>query len=300
MNKYIKWGGIVIGTVLLLAVLAVGVLYMMGRSILTKTYDVDIEMVVIPTDAATQARGQHLSESIATCSGCHEADLGGGEFLNDPTIGVIYASNLTAGSDGAGARYTDEDWVRAIAYGVAPDGRGLMVMPAHNFHQLSDEDLGAIIAYVKSMPPIESPTGAPELKFMAVVLSALGAFGELPVEQIDHSQPRPAAPAPGVTADYGAYLVTMGDCRGCHSANLAGGRPIPSDPWAPNLTPGGEMSGWNEADFLNLMRDGRKPSGAAISKKMPYEMYGKQSTEELQAMWMYLSGLEALEENPRP
>lgn len=299
MNKYLKWGGIVIGGLLLLAVLAVGMLYLVGRGMLTKTYEVEVQMVDIPQDEAALARGQHLSEAVVTCSGCHTADLGGDEFLNDPTIGVIYSSNLTSGSNGAGARYSDEDWVRAIAYGVAPDGRGLMVMPSHNFHNMSDEDLGAVIAYVKSMPPVDRHTDAPQLKFMAVVMSALGAFGDLPVEQIDHSQPRPVAPDPGVSAEYGAYLLTMGDCRGCHSPNLAGGRPIPSDPWALNITPGGELGGWTEADFITLMRDGRRPSGAAISKKMPYEIYGKQTDEELQALWLYLSSLEPLPENPR-
>lgn len=298
--KYLKWAGIVLGGLLLVAAAAVTVLYLVGRGKMTKTYTIEVQMVAIPTDDAAVARGKHLSEAVATCSGCHTADLGGGEFLNDPTIGVIYSSNLTAGSSGAGARYSDEDWVRAIAYGVNPDGRGLMVMPSHNYHQLSDEDLGALIAYLKSVPAVERPTGEPQFKFMAMVLSALGAFGELPVEQIDHSVPRPAAPQAAVSAEYGAYLVTMGDCRGCHSPNLAGGQVLPSEPWAPNLTPGGELGGWSEADFLTLMREGTKPSGAAISKKMPYEMYGKQSNEELQAIWRYLSSLAALEGNPRP
>lgn len=299
MRTIFKWLGIIVGGLLVVAIIAVGVLYAVGRGKLNKQFDVQVEMIPIPDDAAAVTRGEHLVTAVAPCIGCHGPDLGGEEFINDPSIGLIYSANLTRGRGGAGASFTDEDWIRAIAYGVDPQGKGLLVMPSQNYHQMSDEDLGAVIAYVKSVPPVDRESPEMQLTFMATLLNALGAFGELPADQIDQGSPRPLAPAPGVNADYGGYLVTIGDCRGCHGANLAGAQVVPSDPWAPNLTPGSELSGWSEADFLTLIRTGKKPSGAEISKKMPYELYRGQTDDEVKAIWVYLSSLEPLPENPR-
>ena len=299
MKTFFKWVGIIVAVLLVVAIIAVGVLYAVGRGKLNKHFDVQVEMVPIPDDAASMARGEHLAKAVAPCIGCHGPDLGGQELINDPTIGLIYSVNLTRGNGGVGASFTDEDWVRAIAYGVDPQGIGLMVMPSQNFHQMSDTDLGAVIAYVKSVPPVDRESPENQFTFMATLLNALGAFGELPADQIDQGAPRPAAPTPGVSVEYGDYLVTMGDCRGCHGINLAGAQIVPSDPWAPNLTPAGDLGSWSESDFINLIRTGTKPSGAEISKKMPYELYQGQTDDELQAIWLYLSSLEPLPENPR-
>lgn len=283
----------------MVAVIGVGALFAIGRRRLNKHFDVQVQMIPIPDDTAAIARGEHLATAIAPCTGCHGPDLGGEEFVNDPTIGLIYSANLTSGRGGAGASFTDEDWVRAIAYGVDPAGRGLLVMPSQNFHQMSDGDLGAVIAYLKSVPPVDRESPENQFTFMATILNALGAFGELPADIIAQGTPRPAAPTPAVSVEYGSYLATMGDCRGCHGANLAGAQVVPSDPWAPNLTPGGELGGWSETDFITLIRTGKKPSGAQISKKMPYELYQGQTDDELSALWLYLSSLEPLPENPR-
>lgn len=298
MSKILKWVGIVLGALIGLAVAAVLVMYFMASARVNRTYDVQVQTIPIPSDQAAVARGQHIAESIALCSDCHGPNLGGREFINDPSIGLIYSANLTSGSGGAGASYSDEDWIRSLTHGVDPEGRMLMVMPSQNFRQMSDADLGAVIAYAKSMAPVDGESPEPELSFMAHILFTLGAFGEMAAERIDHQAPRPAAPAPGVTSEYGGYLVTVADCRACHSDNLAGGQAAPSEPWAPNITPGGELIGWSEADFITLMREGVKPSGSSISTAMPYEGYGGMTDDELRAIWMYLSGLEAVEGNP--
>ena len=85
------------------------------------------------------------------------------------------------------------DYERAILHGVGNDGRNLVIMPSFNFAYLSDEDLGAIVAYLKSLPPIDNEMEARKLAVPAYMLFAAGMAGELPVDMIDQTAVHPAA-----------------------------------------------------------------------------------------------------------
>lgn len=111
---------------------------------LNKPYDISPEYVEIPTDNASIKEGKRLASIY--CIECHDTNLAGKNYSDDPSFVYIDTSNLTAGEGGVGSFYTDEDWVRSIRHGVNPDGRGLFVMPSQYFYNLSDEDLGQIIA----------------------------------------------------------------------------------------------------------------------------------------------------------
>ena len=290
MRKVLKWLGIVLGGLLVVLVIAVISLYLVAQGRLNRDYDVQAAAITIPTDEAALARGEHLVQAVSACTGCHGDDLGGQAFIEDPMVGVIYSSNLTAGAGGVGAIYSDEDWARAIRHGVRPTGKPLLVMPSQHFYRYSDEDLGAMIAYLKSIPAVDRESGGRQLTVPAHVLMALGQFGPsvIPAEVIDHEGPHPGAPAPGVTAAYGEHLSYVGTCRDCHGAELNGGQAGPGEPMAPNLTPGGELAGWSEANFMALMRTGTTPTGRQVDEFMPWDLYANMSDEELQALWMYL------------
>ena len=76
---------------------------------------------------------------------------------------LLNAPNLTRGAGGVAAGYSDDAaWVRAIRHGLNPQGRALVIMPSEVFYFLSDEDLGALVAYVKSLPPVERSFAAPQ------------------------------------------------------------------------------------------------------------------------------------------
>jgi mono/diheme cytochrome c family protein len=208
------------------------------------------------------------------------------------------ASNLTGGLGGAGDEYTDADWVRAIRYGVGPDGKPLLFMPSGEFWYLSDYDLGAVIAFVKSQPAVDNELPGNQV---ALVLRAFylltGGIPLLAPELIDLEAPRPAAPEPGVTEEYGRYLAVS--CVGCHGEGFSGG-PIPGAPpdWPPamNLTPGGELAGWTEAQFIQVMRTGVTPSGHAIENEyMPWKTIAKMTDNELKALFLFLQSLPARE-----
>jgi mono/diheme cytochrome c family protein len=295
MRNILKGIGVVGGALLALIVLVIVGMIVSTNSRFSKTYDIPVETISIPADAAGLAIGKHWVEMH--CQECHHADLGGGEFFNDPQIGYVDSPNLTAGKGGVGAIYTDADWVRAIRHGVKHDGTSVFIMPSSDFYYLSDADLGGIIAYMKSAPPVDRKTRPPNLSAFGKVLYALGAFGNLLyAETIPHDAPRPPAPPAGVTVEYGEYLVNAHGCRACHGAELSGAQPPePGAPFAPNLTPGGELLGWDEADFMTTLRTGVTPTGEALADSMPWQGLGKMTDDEMKAVWLYLQSLPKLE-----
>lgn len=295
MNKILKWLGIGLGGLVVILAVAAGGMILSTKSRFARTYDVTPETVAIPTDAASLAVGEHWAE--IHCRACHGPDLSGGPFFEDPQLGTFDAPNLTSGEGGVGAYYTDADWVRALRHGIKADGTSVFVMPSNDFYYLSDADLGSIIAYVKSVPPVDKVVRDPGLTPFGALLYAMGAFGNLLyAETIPHDAPRPPSPEPGMTLEYGEYLVNAHGCRSCHGEELSGMQPAePGAPLAPNLTPGGELVGWTEADFMTTLRTGVTPSGHELSDSMPWKGLSKLTDDELKTIWMYLQSLPALE-----
>jgi mono/diheme cytochrome c family protein len=276
----------------LLVVTATGV-YLASEARLNKEYDVPVETIIIPTDPASIERGKHLFEAVGGCAACHGKDLAGGVVLEDAAIGKFYASNLTSGQSGVGGSFSDQDFVRAIRHGVLPDNKAVLVMPSNDFYHFGDLDLGAIIAYVRSAPPVDREWPDSTIGPVGRALLMAGAFGQLPAEAIDHTAPRQPPPAASVSAEYGQYLVSAIGCSGCHGPDLAGGAvpgSAPDDPRAPNITPGGEIAGWSEAEFLNTLRTGVTPGGRQFVGDMPLE-YGQMTDDELKAIFQYLQSL---------
>jgi mono/diheme cytochrome c family protein len=283
--------GIALGVIAGLLAIAVAGVYIASSVRLNKMYQVADEQVAIPTDAASIERGRHLATTIGQCVDCHGPNLAGRIFLDSPGVARLSSANLTSGTGGVGGTFTDADWVRALRHGVAPNGRPLLVMPAQNFTALSAEDLGAVIAYVKSVPPLDRVPEPSSVQLLGRVLFLAGQIDALAAESIDHSAKAPANPPLGATAEYGRYLVRVGGCSDCHGANLAGG-PIPGTPPdtppAANITPGGEISAWSAADFTKTLRTGVNPAGHPLNTFMPWKYIGQLSDTELQAIYLYL------------
>ena len=129
MKRPTKWLLRIVAVLLVLAASCAAVVYALTESRLTQTYEVVAETVMIPTDDASLARGRHVA-IISGCVDCHGDNLAGRVFFENAMIGRFVASNLTAGKGGVGARFSDQDWIRAIRHGVRPDGKPLLVMPS--------------------------------------------------------------------------------------------------------------------------------------------------------------------------
>src|SRR5271157_5176834 len=127
MKQFLKWFGIVMGVLLGLLIIILVVFYFKGNALVGRKYDIPAENIVIPTDAASRARGKHFVQAI--CTGCHTADLSG-QLLIDAPFAKIYSANLTAGKGGAGSEFSDADFMRALRHGLDNQGRALIVMPS--------------------------------------------------------------------------------------------------------------------------------------------------------------------------
>ena len=297
MKKVFKWIGIVLGSLVGLIVVAGVVLNLMGNARLNKKYDFPTSNITVPTDAASIEYGKHRAETL--CEGCHGPDLSGIEkWFNAGPLGTVDSANLTSGNGGAGQEYkTDQDYVNAIRHGIDPEGLPIFMPAVASTSHLSDEDLGAIIAYVKSVPPVDHKTNGHQFTPLARILLAAGKLGKLPVEAVSHDI-HVTAPARGVSVEYGGYLVETNDCRVCHGPQLNGG-PFP-DPTitliSPNLTPGGEVGLWTEEQFINTLRTGTAPSGHQLGEHMPWKTYKLMTDDELKAIFMYLHSIPKLEQ----
>ncbi len=248
--------------------------------------------MTVPADEAVLARGRYLAEHVSVCVDCHGEDFGGGVVVDDPAIGYAPAPNLTTGVGGVGGQLSDADIARVLWYGVRPDGRSVRVMPAEDYQHLSEADLKALIAYVRSRPPVDKSLPAFELRPVGRLLLVTGGLPIMIAERIDFAAARGSAPPAGVTAEYGQYLANIAGCTGCHRPDLGGG-PIPGAPpdWpeAANITRAGAIADWTEADFLMTLRTGVDKTGHAIDPVMPVFRYAGMTDDDLKAIWQFIS-----------
>ena len=298
MKKVLKWIGIVLAALIGLIILVVIIVFVISNSRINTTYDIKVKSVEIPTSEEVLEQGKHVA-IVRGCTDCHTGNLAGGILFDSPAIGQINSTNLTSGQGGIGGTYTDEDWVRSIRHGVGPDNKPLILMPSHEFYFLSDDDLGALIAYLKTVPPADNQPPEITIGPLTRVLFVTGQSDLVSAENIDHDS-RPIAPEPGVTVEYGQYMAV--GCPECHGPGFSGG-PIPGPPeWpkAANITPGGDVANWTEQEFIDTLRNGFTPSGKQLNPEyMPWPTFGQMTDDELKAIWLYLQSLPAQETGNR-
>jgi mono/diheme cytochrome c family protein len=290
MRSVLKWIGILSGALLGSALLALVGIYYITESKLNQTYNLQVEEIAIPTDRASVERGKHLVTTMGFCTECHLEDFSGEVWDVGPLVGKLAVKNLTPGQGGVGRTFADADWVRAIRHGVGQDEKSLIFMPSHLYNRISDPDLGAIIAYLKQVPPVDNQQPETTIGPMARMF-ILQDPSTLPAQIIGHNKPRPPDPRPGVTAAYGEYLATV--CIICHGENLAGEEGTGG---GLNLTPAGNLGGWSEEDFIITMRTGNTPEGEILDEEiMPWRSLGQMTDDELKAIWLYLQTLPPVE-----
>ena len=248
-----------------------------------------VEPVPLRSDAAAVARGRYLYASRG-CADCHGANGAGRSFVKAEGLHLA-GPNISPGAGSVVAAYQPVDWVRTLRHGVKPDGRPVRLMPSEDYARLTDDDVAALVAYVRQLPPAAGGAAVIELPLPARVLYG---FGQIPdaVEKIDHRLP-PAQPvAEGVTIEHGRYVAQM--CVGCHGPQLAGGR-IPGAPpdWpaAPALrgSAGNAMDRYPQAEtMLRMFKTGQRPDGAPL-RVMPFEALRELSDTDARALHRYLA-----------
>lgn len=293
LKRILKWGG----ALLLLLLIGGAARFLKAQSHYSKTESLVLEdprlkLDVNPTPAWI-AEGERIAK-MKGCFDCHGQDLGGKVFVQEPPIGTYAGSNLTKGRGGIGGVYTDEDWVRSIRYGRGPNKKYLKFMPSEEFFALSDEDLGKLIAYLKSVPSVDRERTPVSVGPVAKVFYDAGSMPLLfSGERIDLKSPPPARVTPSESPEFGKYLAAS--CTGCHHANYGGG-PIPGVPpsWpaAADLTPRGNLAHWSFDDFKKTAQSGVTPQGKTLNPQyMPWPAMAAMNEVELKALYNFLKSL---------
>lgn len=312
--RVLKWVGIVLGAVVVLAVGAVLYFKSVAQARLDETFEVSVEPIPIPyplTDNEINAlvdplagvdlkaiaqeraleRGKHYVESRAACTECHAKDFGGKVVVENPALGSWIAPNISRG--GVTKSYQPQDWVRLIRHCIKPDGRPA-TMPCEDFTWFSDQELSDIVAYIKSMPAIDREMPKSEIGPVYSMLIATEKI-KLGAVELDHTTPRDKLPPRiAATVELGKHLGAT--CSGCHGAGFSGGEIIGGDPaWphARNITfHETGLAKWSLDDFTKALRDGVRPDGTKINPVMPIPFTSKLKAAEVEAIYMYLQTVE--------
>jgi mono/diheme cytochrome c family protein len=301
-NAFLKWVGVFIAGLLTLIPVALLVLALIGFSKLNAQYDNPVTSIQVAVTPAQIARGEKLANA---CSSCHspgnELPLSGSNFaakFDFPPLGTLYAPNLTP--SGNIQDWTDGEVIRAIREGVHKSGRALLIMPSEDFRNISDDDVQALVAYLRSQPSAGGPTPENRFNLLGAIFLNLSDFrtAQQPVGSV-------TTPQAG-TPEYGKYMVDIIGCRDCHGAQLQGkvdnGQPGPTP--GPNLTL--IVPRWTEEQFMTFFNTGTMPGGAQVpmltlasgftEPRMPWPMVRAVTTDdELKAMYAYLHSLPVVE-----
>lgn len=240
--------------------------------------------------SADRDLGKRIFHIRNGCVDCHGANLSGAMIMENGAMGSIRGANLTPSNLN---NWTDEEIATAIRFGIHKSGRSLRFMPSFDYEGLSKGDIAALIAYIRSVPPVsEQPT---ENKFgpIARVMSVLGKMPIMFPALVTKAEASFAEkPAEAANIQFGEYLAKT--CTGCHGPEYRGG-PIPggdpSWPAAANIRLGAEGN-WTEEKFRHLIATGVSPiSGQTLRPPMPVEALKQLNEVEIQALWKYLSTL---------
>lgn len=288
------------------AFLVVFVIFVASRQNLK--FDLPFPAVAASSDSAVIARGHYVVQYLANCGSCHgdparmaeasegnEIPLSGGYVWNIPP-GAIYARNITPDSATGLGRISDQAIARAIRYGVGHDGRALL--PFMEVQGLSDDDLVAVVSYLRTQAPVNNPVPPHRFTLLGKIVKATVLANPVgPAETPPKTSPR------GATVENGRYLVeSVTNCWSCHTQrNMATGAltgprfggatgfdATPERSWSPpNITSDpatGRLGKLTEDEFVARFRKGPVIPHAP----MPWQALRKLSDDDLRAIYRYL------------
>ena len=261
-----------------------------------------------PEQEALLARGEYLVNGIVACGNCHtprNADattntdmrLAGGFVIEEPGFRA-YAPNITQDHEPGIGAWREEEIMRAIREGVRRDGTIIgPPMPIPSYRGMSDSDVRAIVAYLRTVTPVRN--SVPRSVFNFPLPEAWG---------------QPLGTVPDVSRDdslaYGTYLGNaLGHCMECHTPMVdgafdfsrtgAGGmvfeKPLGLDiaAMAANITPHPEqgIGSWTDDEIKRAIRQGISRDGRKLARIMAFDYYQNISDDDLDALIVYLRSM---------
>lgn len=305
---------------ILLVVIAGGAVFVGSRQHLT--FDAPYPDVVASKDSAIVERGHYIVRTVAPCASCHgdptqraanaqgaEVPLVGGfEFAIPP--GKFYTRNLTPDSATGLGAVSDKAIARALRYGVGHDGRALL--PFMEMQGLSDDDLQAVVSYLRTQPPVNHPVPNHQFNMLGKVIRATV------MSKPTGPSATPLTKSPrGASIETGRYLVeSVALCWACHTerSQMTGALTGPKfggtkgftesdDPahtWSPpNITSDpatGRLGVLTEDQFVARFRQGRIVPGSP----MPWQAFSKMNEEDLRAIYRYLKTIPPVKRDNGP
>jgi mono/diheme cytochrome c family protein len=251
------------------------------------------------------ARGEYLVRGPMGCGNCHtpmgpagfemDKELAG-RLVEDNEAFTAFAPNITPA--GAISGWSDAELARAIREGIRPDGSLIgPPMPFAMYRGLSDEDVVAVVAFLRSLPAVANEV--PKSTYRIPLPPAYGP----PVQYV-------AAVPKGLTTEYGAYLAgPVAHCMECHTPMGPQGPMLDTalgqggfefhGPWgvsvASNLTSSTDgLAGYSDAEIATMITKGVRPDGSAMLPPMPYGYLSAFTPDDLAAVILYLRSLPPL------
>ena len=227
--------------------------------------------------SARVAHGERLA-AVLGCSGCHGSDLTG-EDWGEPGFGRLWTANLTR----AVPRYDDAELIRIIQSGKRPD-RELWEMPSHLFTQLSESDMAALIAFLRSVEPKGVDHPPPSFEEEGRQDIAAGILKPSPAHVAAEGAAWP--PDAGPEHELGRYIVRS-TCAECHQMDLRGGQPFPSATPRPDLR---MVAAYDLPAFQHLLRTGKAAGNRELSlmSEVARGRYARLTDAEIAAVHRYL------------
>jgi len=280
MRRWLVRLGKASGILVVVATVAAIAIYVRSEYLLTRHHPLPGVEVAIPHDAASIVEGRRLALVRGCLDGCHGKDGQGALFFDEPAIARLYAPNLSA----AARRYTDVQLATIIRHGLRPDGTSVLIMPADIFAGMTDDDTARIVAWLRSMPPLEGPGPGVELGPIGRLGLATGRFRFAADVNVTDAAPAPARTPTGARGRYLASTI----CAECHGARLQGG----SNPefTSPDLR---VVAAYSPEQFARLMRTGL-PVGErtlGIMRVRAQRNLSHLTDEEIAALYEYLHSL---------
>jgi mono/diheme cytochrome c family protein len=257
---------------------------------------------VTPAMAQTPAeRGGYLVNTLMTCNNCHtpigpqgpdfSKALSGGLTFDEPPFKVT-AANITPDPETGIGKWTDAQIKTLLRKGVRPDGTNVApIMPTGFYEILTEKDLDAIVAYLRTVKPIKNETPAPVYK-MAFQRDVLPG-AEKPMNEADLADP----------VKRGFYLSTAAHCMECHTpldkgrhdfTKLgSGGMEFPG-PWGKsvsrNITSSKEkgLGAWTDDEIKKAITQGIHRDGSKLKPPMGYPFYARMTPQDLDAVVAWL------------
>jgi mono/diheme cytochrome c family protein len=268
---------------------------------------VAILLAFLPATGQAEAkleRGRYLVETLAGCGNCHtpkgpngplqDKKFAGGDIIKHADFTAV-TPNITPDPETGIGKWTDRQIFLAIREGKRPDGRLLgPAMPSRSYRNLADDDVRAMVAYLRSLPPIYN------------VISEKSHYDEPLPPNWGPPVGRVEAPPKTDTVAYGGYLAgPVARCMDCHTQRRpgepvrlgAGGKEF-HGPWgisvSADLTPSG-LGDWSEAEIERAIRTGISRDGHKLFPPMPFAAYRNMAADDMAALIAYLRSLPAIE-----